>query len=120
MKKLLVIALLVSASFQSFAGVDDRGVIYLEPDAEQEPAPDPALQDLDVDSFCLDIQRMSNLVSKQRDLGARESDLVKIVADSGRQDLIWVVKQAYFPVNISRSPDRVAFEAWLECKRLNK
>lgn len=122
MKKLIIAALLL-ASFGLAAAdeiegpMDENGVIQLDGgDDDQEPAPNPALQDMDQTFYCVELQKMAEFMAHRRKEGAPESYVVKILAQNNRQDLIWIARRVYWPQNWDKTPSQVGFQIWQACE----
>lgn len=83
---------------------------------EQEPAADPALQNLDREYFCLDVQQIAEKITTLRDQGAGEQSVVNVLAENKQQQLIWVARQAYWSQSAMLTPDQVGLRVWMRCR----
>lgn len=122
MKKSLIAALLLASFFVSATDgpadqVDSRGVITMPQDpSDVEPPPDPALQDMDTDFYCVEVQKLAEKIAELRQQGAPESYPVKILTDNGRSDLVWIARRVYWSKYTGVKPKKVAFMIWAACE----
>lgn len=126
MKKLIIatalLALLsagVRADVEEVEGpTDSRGVIMLagEPDQDQEPAPDPAINGTH-EQYCADARIIGEAVTRLRDQGAPVEYPINHMVEQKQQQFIWIARQAYWPQSAGSDPATVGFDVWLRCKR---
>lgn len=83
---------------------------------EPEPAPNPALQNVDREYYCLEVQRIAEKITTLRDNGAGEQSVVNVLTNENQQQLIWVARQAFWRQSTSLSPDQVGLRVWMRCQ----
>ena len=83
---------------------------------EPEPAADPALQNLDREYYCVEVQRMAEKITTLRDQGAGERSVVNVLANENQQQLIWVARQAFWRQSATLTPDQVGLRVWMRCQ----
>lgn len=83
---------------------------------EQEPAPNPALQNVDREYYCLEVQKIAEKITKLRDQGAGEQSVVNVLASEKQTQLIWVARQAFWRQSAMLTPDQVGLRVWMRCQ----
>lgn len=82
---------------------------------EREPAPDPALQDVDRTYYCIELQKIAIKIAELRDKGAGEQGVVTLLANNQQNRVIWVARQVFWPQSASLTPDQVGLRVWMRC-----
>lgn len=82
---------------------------------EQEPAPQPELQDVDETYRCIEWQKMAIKIAELRDQGAGEQAVVNVLAKEKQNGLIWIARQVYWPQSSDLSPKQIGHRVWMRC-----
>lgn len=82
---------------------------------EQEPAPNPALQDIDQTYYCIELQKIAVKIAELRDQGAGQQAVINVLVNDKQQKLIWVAKQVYWPQSADLSPKQIGLRVWMRC-----
>ena len=121
MKKLIIAAAILMATSaaaqarECLPGMDparDNCQVTAE---EREPAPDPALQDIDETYRCLEFQKLAIKIAELRDQGAGEQAVVNILAENNQNHLIWIARQTFWRQSAELSPKQIGLRVWMRC-----
>lgn len=82
---------------------------------EKEPAPNPALQDIDQTYYCIELQKIAIKIAELRDQGAGQQAVINVLVNDKQQKLIWVAKQVYWPQSADLSPKQIGLRVWMRC-----
>lgn len=82
---------------------------------EQEPAPNPALQNIDQTFYCLELQKIAVKIAELRNEGAGQQAVVNVLVNDKQQNLIWVARQVYWPQSADLSPEQIGQRVWMRC-----
>lgn len=82
---------------------------------DEEPAPQPELQDVDQTFYCLELQKIAVKIAELRDQGAGQQAVVNVLVNDNQRNLIWVAKQVYWPQSADLTPDQIGHRVWMRC-----
>lgn len=120
MKKLIIAAFILAATSVTAQAREclpgmDPAKDKCQVTEEQEPAPQPELQDVDQVYYCLELQKIAVKIAELRDKGAGEQGVVTLLANNNQNRIIWVARQVFWPQSASLRPEQIGLRVWMRC-----
>lgn len=120
MKKIIIAAFILAATSAAAQAREclpgmDPAKDNCQVTEEQEPAPQPELQDVDQVYYCLELQKIAVKIAELRDKGAGEQGVVTLLANNNQNRIIWVARQVFWPQSASLRPEQVGLRVWMRC-----
>lgn len=120
MKKLIIAAFILAATSVAVQAREclpgmDPAKDNCQVTEEQEPAPQPELQDVDQVYYCLELQKIAVKIAELRDKGAGEQGVVTMLANNNQNRIIWVARQVFWPQSADLSPKQIGLRVWMRC-----